>query len=271
MRTRKELLGLMLVLSLLLAACGAATPAPAATATAEAMMHDEAMATPTPDTMMPEEMTATVTPDEMMPDDMGTPAPDPMMREEMTATVTPEVMMPDDMGTPTADPMMHEEVTATVTPGAMMHAPAWFGAELMDVNTGRPFSVSGLQGKVVLVEAMAIWCPKCLEQQKQVQALRAALGARDDVAIVVLDVDPNEDASSLKAYAAGHRFDWTYAVAPRDVARELGQLYGDQFLNPTATPMLIVDRRGEAHVLPFGIKSAAELQTALEPFLGETQ
>jgi hypothetical protein len=31
--------------------------------------------------------------------------------------------------------------------------------------------------------------------------------------------------------------------------------------------MLIIDRDGEAHPLPFGIKSAADLQAALEPFL----
>ena len=62
-------------------------------------------------------------------------------------------------------------------------------------------------------------------------------------------------------------FDWVYAVAPPEVSRELGQLYGDQFLNPPATPMLIIDQHGEVHPLPFGIKSAGDLQEALEPFL----
>jgi hypothetical protein len=33
--------------------------------------------------------------------------------------------------------------------------------------------------------------------------------------------------------------------------------------------MLIIDRHGEAHLLPFGIKDAAELMKALEPFLSE--
>jgi hypothetical protein len=84
---------------------------------------------------------------------------------------------------------------------------------------------------------------------------------------VVLDIDPNEDAHNLRDYAAKHGFDWTYAVAPREVAREIGQLYGDQFLNPPSTPMLIIDRHGEVHLLPFGRKTAEELQLALEPFL----
>ena len=53
----------------------------------------------------------------------------------------------------------------------------------------------------------------------------------------------------------------------REVAREIGQLYGDQFLNPPSTPMLIVDRQGKVHLLPFGRKTAEDLQEALAPFL----
>ena len=54
-----------------------------------------------------------------------------------------------------------------------------------------------------------------------------------------------------------------------EVSREIAQLYGDLFLNPPSTPMLIVDRKGGAHPLPFGIKSAESLQEALAPFLNE--
>jgi hypothetical protein len=54
------------------------------------------------------------------------------------------------------------------------------------------------------------------------------------------------------------------------VAREIANLYGEQFLNPPSTPMLVIDRHGEAHLLPFGIKSAAELEEALKPFLDES-
>jgi hypothetical protein len=44
-------------------------------------------------------------------------------------------------------------------------------------------------------------------------------------------------------------------------------LYGDQFLNPPSTPILVIDRHGEAHPMPFGVKSAADLQAFIEPFL----
>jgi hypothetical protein len=152
---------------------------------------------------------------------------------------------------------------------AMMDLPSWFSAELTDVNSGETLTVAGLKGKVVLVETMAIWCSNCLRQQQEVKALHETLGTEDGLVTLVLDIDPNENAEHLRDYSAKHGFDWTYVVAPREVARDIGQLYGDQFLNPPSTPMLIVDRHGEVHLLPFGRKSADDLQETLVPFLNE--
>jgi len=152
---------------------------------------------------------------------------------------------------------------------SMMAAPEWFAAELTNVNTGETFSLNDFQGKVILVETMAQWCSNCLKQQTQVKALHALLGDGSDLVSIALDIDPNEDEATLQAYALDHEFDWIYAVAPADVSRQIGNLYTAQFLNPPSTPILIVDRSGEAHILPFGIKSAEDLQQAIEPFLSE--
>ena len=46
-------------------------------------------------------------------------------------------------------------------------------------------------------------------------------------------------------------------------------LTGSQFLNPSSAPMYIIDRKGDVHLLPFGVKSAVDLFAALEPFLTE--
>lgn len=145
----------------------------------------------------------------------------------------------------------------------------WLSETLTDVSTGKSFKVADFRGKVVLVEMMAVWCSNCLQQQRQVQALRKQLGQQADLVEVTLDVDPNETDAMVKEYAARNNFDWTYAVAPATVARQIGQLYGDQFLNPSAVPMLIIDRKGQEHRLPFGIKSADSLAQALQPYLSE--
>lgn len=188
--------------------------------------------------------------------------PDETMMEKPT-----EVMMDKS----SEDAMMDN----TATPEAMMDkpteeammSPAWFSIPLTNVNTGESFIVDDFKGKVVLVETMAQWCPNCKKQQLEVKSLHEKLGMPADLVSIALDIDPNENADTLKTYAASNGFDWIYAVAPADVSREISNLYGDQFLNPPSTPILIIDRHGEVHVLPFGIKSADELKEAVEPYL----
>jgi len=186
---------------------------------------------------------------------------------EMIEQATEEVIMPHD----TPEAMMTKSAPAMdrSIPGAM-EAPAWFSASLTNVRSDEVFTISDLKGKVVLVETMAMWCPTCLRQQKQVVELHKLLGARDDFVTLGLDIDPNEVAADLKTYTENNGFDWIYAISPAEVSREIGQLYGDQFLNPPSTPMLIIDRHGEAHPLPFGVKDAQSLMTALEPYLAES-
>jgi hypothetical protein len=210
----------------------------------------------------------------------GAAAPDEMM--EKPADIMEETMMedkPEDaMVEPTHDDMMDDEMPASdeITDemadetADMMEAPAWFSAALTDARTGQTFSVNDFKGKVVLVETMAMWCSNCLKQQGQVKALHEALGMRDDFVSIGLDIDPNENVGALKGYVEDKGFDWYYAVSPVDVSREIASLYGDQFLNPPSTPILVIDRHGEAHQLPFGIKSADELMQAIQPFLDES-
>ncbi|MBI2976014.1 MAG: TlpA family protein disulfide reductase [Chloroflexi bacterium] len=226
------LTGLIVVASTVLSACGGPASAPQAiisTPTEAMAAHDTA----TPDAMMMDE---TATPDAMMA--QATPAPDEMMQ-------------------------------GTASSQAMMDVPGWYGAALTNVRTGESFTINDFKGKVVLVETMAVWCSNCRTQQGEVKALHDRVGLNSDLVSVALDIDPNENQGDLKSYAEKNGFDWLYAVAPADVAREIGQLYTDQFLNPPSAPILIIDRHGVAHPLPFGIKSAADLFKTVDAYLKE--
>ena len=259
MSKQMKLYGLTLLALIALAACA---PAAAPTQTPESMMAKtpETMMDKTPDAMMEK------TPDAMMaktPDAMMKGTPDAMMAATPNAMMSGETMT-DTMMAATPDAMMpHDAMTDTMT------APAWFSAVLTEATTGATFTLQDYKGKVVLVETMAMWCPTCLQQQKEVKALHALLGKRDDFISVGIGVDINESLAALKDYVANNGFDWTYTVASQEVAREIGNLYGAQFLNPPSAPMLIIDRHGAAHPLPFGVKSTADLQKALEPFLND--
>ena len=197
-----------------------------------------------------------------------TSTPDAMMEkptDDMMMESTPDDMMMHE--TPTSDEMMDDE---TATPQAMMDdTPAWFGVALTDARTGQTFSINDLKGKVILVETMAQWCSNCFQQQKQVKALHDILGANEDFVSIGLDIDLHENAVDLKKYVESRGFDWLYAVPPADVVREIGNLYTAQFLNPPSTPILIVDRQGMAHPLPFGIKSADTLAQSVKMYLEE--
>jgi hypothetical protein len=290
MKQRILVLGLLALATLAVVACGGAATAPEAAQPAEAAMDtgtSDEMAKEDADSMAADEMAEddetakedsdadaikTGEADSMEKDDTGEAMTEEfgaMSKDESTGSMEAESSDTAEMSSESDMASSASEANEEMDKDALMDLPAWFSAELTDVNSGETLTVAGLEGKVVLVETMAIWCSNCLRQQKEVKALHEALGMEDDLVTLVLDIDPNENAEHLRDYAAKHGFDWTYVVAPREVAREIGQLYGDQFLNPPSTPMLIVDRHGEVHLLPFGRKSADDLQEALAPFLND--
>jgi thiol-disulfide isomerase/thioredoxin len=189
---------------------------------------------------------------------MGTPT------ETMMGNPTDEMM-----GMPTQENMAENPSESGEMADTTMGAPAWYNAQFKDARTGESFMINDFIGKVILVEDLAMWCPTCKRQQMQVIELRKSLGERDDFVTIGLDIDLNENLADLKDYVESNNFDWKYSVVTSETAHEIGQLYGDQFLNPSSAPMLIIDRKGEAHPLPFGVKSADDLMKAIEPFLSE--
>lgn len=149
------------------------------------------------------------------------------------------------------------------------NTPTWFMLELKDVNSGETFVINDFSGKVVLIETLATWCSNCLQQQQEVAIVHDHFLGNPDVITIGLDIDPNEDESILSTYTRKHGFNWRYAVASDVIALEISTNYGNQFLNPPSTPILLIDREGNAHALRFGIKSADELIGEITSLLGE--
>jgi thiol-disulfide isomerase/thioredoxin len=202
-------------------------------------------------------------PTESMDKSEDTMVDKPTEESMMEDKPTEEAMMPHDTPMPEA---MEESAES-----AMVEMPAWFGTSFKDVRTGASFTINDFKGKVVLVETMAVWCPTCLRQQQEIKALHDLLGMREDLVSLSLDIDPNEDETILAGYTQQNsQFDWLYAIAGPDASREIGNAYGDQFLNPPSAPVLVIDRHGVAHPLPFGLKSAEDLMKQIQPYLDET-
>jgi thiol-disulfide isomerase/thioredoxin len=165
---------------------------------------------------------------------------------------------------PTASPAL-PAVSASAT--APSTTPDWFKIAMTDVRTGKPFTMSDFAGKVVLIETIAEWCPNCLFQQGETRKMSKQLGNPEDLILISLDVDLHEDEASLKKYTDDFGFEWRFAVASLEVQRALGNLYNAEYLNPPLEPMLLIDRQGNAHQLPYGQKEADKLQQIVEPYL----
>ena len=157
---------------------------------------------------------------------------------------------------------------ATTTPSGSKARPAWFDLEMTDVRTGETFTINDFAGKVVLLETMGVWCPTCRKQEDEVLRLHQLLGDPADLVSISLDTAMSEDAPLLKDYAEQLGYDWHLALAPLLVARALGNLYSAEYLNPPASPMLVIDRDGNVSGLPYGLKSAESLQGVVAPLLG---
>ncbi|OGO53414.1 MAG: hypothetical protein A2V84_05855 [Chloroflexi bacterium RBG_16_70_13] len=142
----------------------------------------------------------------------------------------------------------------------------WRTATLRDVVTGDEFRIADLEGKVVAIETMAIWCITCRQQQTEARAALEAV-ASPDVVYVSLDVDPNERAEDLAIYADREGYDWTFAIASADVSRSLAATFGDQVLSPPSTPLIILGPDGQLIEKHIGIKSADDLAALFEEHL----
>lgn len=158
----------------------------------------------------------------------------------------------------------------TQGPGASAEEPLssgtdWRGIAVTDVSTGESFSISDFKGKVVVLETMAVWCPTCVRQQIEIQALRDRFG--DQVGSITLDIDRNEGQDILRRHVQTYGFEERFAVSPIALTRALEKDFGTIVLNATSTPVIIVDRQQQGHLLRPGLKSAAELAKELEKHL----
>ncbi len=180
----------------------------------------------------------------------------------MNNSMNDDAMMNDE-----GDPMMEEQ--SDTGPGAMevVMTPPWFDHEFTDAVSGETFTINSFEGKVVLLETMAMWCSNCMRQQQQVRELHNLLGEREDFVGIGIDVDLNEEIGRLATYSQDNNFHWYYSVANQEILSGISDTLGGQFLNPPSTPIVIIDKDGNMHPLPFGIKSADELLTAVEMYL----
>jgi hypothetical protein len=175
-----------------------------------------------------------------------------------TSTPMPSVASPS----PTVDASMGSG-PATTSAEPTRAADALLDRVLTDVRTGETFTLAQLAASdgPVLLEPMAIWCSKCLEQQRNVTAAHGS----GEFTSVSLDVDLSEAPADLASYADREGFDWRFVMADAELYRLLQERFGIAATNPPSTPLVVIERDGAVRPLEFGagIRSADQLLAEL--------
>ena len=134
----------------------------------------------------------------------------------------------------------------------------WKDMELKDIRTGEVFKVSDFEGKTILIESFAVWCPTCLKQQNEVKILSET--EDENVVHIALDTDPNEDEQVVLDHVESNGFDWYYAVSPVEFTQALIDDFGVTVVNAPSAPIILVCEDQSARLLRNGVKTADELQ-----------
>ena len=141
--------------------------------------------------------------------------------------------------------------------------PDWLDYELTDARTGGTFRVRDFEGRPVLLEAFAVWCPTCLKQQHE--TLKLYLEEGDRIVHISLDVDPNEDRETVREHMQSNGFEWYSAVAPTDMTQKLIDEFGITVVSAPAAPVVLVCENQSSRLInKKGIKSVDFLREELE-------
>jgi thiol-disulfide isomerase/thioredoxin len=121
---------------------------------------------------------------------------------------------------------------------------------------GKPLTAEQLQGRVVLVEFWAIWCPPCRSTLEWLGELKKKYG--DNIAILALAVESPEDKIRETAKTLSPDLHWAITDATT------AQAFGDITAVPT---MFVFDRSGKTASVTYG--APPDLHQQAEKILDE--
>jgi thiol-disulfide isomerase/thioredoxin len=138
----------------------------------------------------------------------------------------------------------------------------WMDIELKDVRTGETFRISDFEGRPVLLESFAVWCPTCLAQQKEIEKLKISQG--EAIVHISLDTDPNEDEDRIREHLETHGFYWLFAVSPIELTNALIDEFGLGVVNAPGAPVVLICEDLTARYLRSGVKTENALLEEVE-------
>jgi len=133
---------------------------------------------------------------------------------------------------------------------------------MLDGKTNQEGNISKLkdfQGKVVILDFWATYCPPCIEEIPHLKALQAKYG-KENLEVVGLHVGGEEDRPKVPAFVKRLKIDYTLAVPEEELTRFI-------FGGKTDIPQTaIFDRSGKLvrKIIGFDAQIKKDLDTAVE-------
>ena len=123
---------------------------------------------------------------------------------------------------------------------------------------GRQVNLAQLQGKVVVVNFWATWCPPCL---KEMPVLVAAYAKHQNQGIAFIGIAVDDDTELVKKFAREHKVNFPLATG-KEKSIVLMQTLGNSMAGLPYT--LVLDAQGNIVATKLGAISPARLEQALQ-------
>ena len=127
-----------------------------------------------------------------------------------------------------------------------------------DVN-GRPVRLSGLLGKVVLVDFWATWCPPCRQEIPNFVELYSRYNPKG---LEIVGIDMDEDPATVRSFMASNRIAYPVAVGKAPIYQAYGGIRGI----PTT---FLIDKKGRIAEQYVGYHDKETFERQIQKLLAE--
>ena len=118
---------------------------------------------------------------------------------------------------------------------------------------GKPYSLDGLRGKVVLLNFWATWCPPCRKEMPDLEKLYEALGPQGLVVLAVSD----EDRATVEQFLQGKGYTFPILLDP-------GRNVGAAFQVEGIPKSFVFDRQGKLAAQSIDMRTESQFRAMLK-------